>query len=69
MGSGAVSAVMAGQIEMLQWFAGNWDSGKSILEHLRDRNSSWGDSIISLKICWCITFTCLLLTADYPFSA
>lgn len=28
MGSGAVSVMMAGQTEMLQWFAGNWDSGK-----------------------------------------
>lgn len=29
MGSGAVSVTMTGQTEMLQWFAGNWDSGKS----------------------------------------
>lgn len=29
MGSGAVSVMMAGQTEMLQWFAGSWDSGES----------------------------------------
>lgn len=29
MGSGAVSVTMTGQTEMLQWFADNWDSGKS----------------------------------------
>lgn len=29
MGSGAASVMMAGQTEMLQWFAGNWDSGES----------------------------------------
>lgn len=29
MGSGAVSVMMTGQTEMPQWFAGNWDSGKS----------------------------------------
>lgn len=29
MGSGAASVMMAGQTEMPQWFAGNWDSGES----------------------------------------
>lgn len=29
MGSGAVSVTMTGRTEMLQWFAGSWDSGKS----------------------------------------
>lgn len=48
MGSGAVSVMMTGQTETPQWFAGNWDSGKSCGMGILQIETALGGALLDL---------------------